>query len=576
MGGRFDELSPEAQEIVRGKISKLSPEAQSIVNGKLGISAPSEMPGGKPSFLDSIAKSSSMASKFYTPALSVGGAIGAGALATAPSTALGPFAPLGIAAAGAGGYAAGKGLARRIDEFLGIAKRPEGLKEGLGQTGGDLAEGVKQELTGGAVSGGIGLLRTAGKPALAQITQNAARRGVELSPADITGSKPLSQIESALAKNPFTSGTIQEFRNKQAAQMANATADTISVLGTNKSPTAVGQAIQEGIASKSGTRFVGSEKLYKRLDEIVPQDSIIPTTRLSEKAQELLLKESQISKGVQNTKVLSTLTDLTKYREQGLSWQGTKNLRQRLNELIGDQGRGLSGNTETGIYRQLKKALDSDIAEFSESSGGKVQKLYEISNTFYSKQKTLFQKNKDIQAITKRNPADVIDFILKPDHETEAQILEKAIPSKTWETVKDGTVNRLFETSARGDTPDQALIRNLRRFGEGTVEKIIGKEKLGKLKDFASIAQRVGMAEKMAGNPSGTAQNVLTGTAVGYIITHPIKGTVLAVTAPTLAKIYMSPFTRQAITEGFKTPVAAKQAADIAARLTTIVRSRDK
>lgn len=167
------------------------------------------------------------ASKAYTPVLKYGGAIG-GALVAAP---LDP-ATLGTASVAGGvlGYGIGGELAQKLDELIGVAESPKTTKEVVEKTKENLKEGAMMELGGRVIAKPIEAgLKFAGKPIatvvakspeyLASISQKARQFGIDLTPAELAGTKAIHVVESILDNLPWTTGIIQRHRLEQLQKL---------------------------------------------------------------------------------------------------------------------------------------------------------------------------------------------------------------------------------------------------------------------------------------------------------------------------------------------------------------------
>jgi hypothetical protein len=116
-----------------------------------------------------------------------------------------------------------------------------------------------------------------------------------------------------------------------------------------------------------------------------------------------------------------------------------------------------------------------------------------------------------------------------------------------------------------------------------TYEKVLktfySPEQIEWLKKISDTGKVMASAERLASNPSGTAQNVVTWGTWGVIIKALTSGKIGetasglfgAVIAPKqMANIYLSDAGRRYLTLGMKTPLGTKQGTAIAAKLAEI------
>lgn len=171
-----------------------------------------------------------MASVVYAPILKYGGAAMGAALAAPVAATTGPAAPIVEAAAGAGGYAIGGSLADKLDQLIGLSSAPKSVGEIVGKTVSDLREGAQNEVLGRIAGQGVeagltsasnatGAVLTKGPDALAKISAMAAKVGVDLTPAELAGTKFLGGIEKIFDNLPWTADVLNDYRLKQIQQL---------------------------------------------------------------------------------------------------------------------------------------------------------------------------------------------------------------------------------------------------------------------------------------------------------------------------------------------------------------------
>lgn len=193
------------------------------------------------------------ASSLYSPVLKYGGmaAGGAAAAPVAAGVAAGsgglaiPAAAALEVGAGATGFALGASLSDQLDQLIGLKEAPKSVSEIASNTGGNLKEGLQTELlgrsTGAGIEAGLNLtatgaaaLATKGPEALAKVSATAAKLGINLTPAELLGTKSLSAVESILDNLPWTSGIIQKYRLGEMQKLNNLRDEIISKNGSGK------------------------------------------------------------------------------------------------------------------------------------------------------------------------------------------------------------------------------------------------------------------------------------------------------------------------------------------------------
>lgn len=555
---KFMSLSPEAKRIVLSKkdekFGALSPEAQNIVVGR--FSETKSSPG----------RAAEIASKIYRPVLEIGGGIGGGVLGAGATSATIAGVPAGTVAGGVLGYAAGKGAANRLDEAFGLKEPPRTMAEGAREVGASLGEGAIAEATGF----GAGKILSRAAKAAGPIVERAKRFAVDLTPAEITQSKPFALLESVLEKTPFSAGIVQKFRVKQGQQLERAAQELIEELGAKQGKEAVGTGIQAAIEAKHFKRLAVRDKLFDRLTSKIKPDVVIGSENLNKRAEDLLLNEFQLPKEAQNEAVSTFLNGMTKVRQQGLTFQGAKSLRERLSAMVGPS----ADTPEKLVYKRVKNALDEDIAAFADAQGGEVAKSWKKANAFHGAVKQLADDPSIKSVLNKANPSAIADSLLNSKNTLQVRLLRKAMPDKDFQKLQSAVVDRLFEGGVNR-TAASAMETNLKRYGDEFLEVAITKPKLNRLKEFAEVVGAAKKAEKMAGNPSGTAQNVISAGLGAFVITNPVKGTIAVVAPPVLARMYLSDFGKKLITEGVRLSPRSARAAGVASAIMALSKKEE-
>ncbi len=517
-------------------------------------SKPFEEVNSSPSGPSSLAQN---VSKYARPALEFGGALGGGALAAAG----GPLAAMG---GGALGFAGGKAAADLLDRKLGIKPEISNLGEAAKETVQNIGEGVVTEATGQVMGAGAKALAKSAVPVIRPIVEKAKKFAVEITPAGITKSKPVAILESVLEKTPFSSGIIQRFRAKQGQQLERAAQSLIEDIATVETREATGTAAKQAIEQKMFQRLKVRDKLFNKLTQNVPDGQVIQTSSLGKEATSLLNRENALLEDTQNKKLSEFLYNLSD-KEQTMTFKGAKLQRERFNELVGP----MADTPEKKVYQRLKRALDEDIAAFAEKSGGNIEKAWKKANSFHGAIKQLADDPNIKSVVEKANPGAIVDSLLKSRNTLQMSLLRKAMPESSYQKVQGALVDRLFE-GGPNQTASEALVSNLKRYGDEFLEVAITKPKLARLKEFVEVVNAVKGAEKMAGNPSGTAQNVITFAQGAFFITNPVKGSVAVIAPPVLAKIYLSDFGKKLITEGVRLSPQSARAAGVAGALISL------
>lgn len=511
---------------------------------------------------------SEAASAIYTPVLMGVGGVGGAALAS-PGIATTP-------AGGALGIAAGKATANLIDRTIGIKEPIADAKEAAKETASNIREGAMMEM-GGRLTGGLLGKATGGFVKGADFTSRkiyeiAKRYGVKMTPAEITGSPSLSLLESVLEKLPLSKGMILRMRGEEGKQIDAAATRLMEKLGNADTPVESGSKIQGSVESMIQVMKNRRNASFERLAGMAPKDRAIPLNNLAAKAQEAVSDAQKVIEGTEDKELVKTLLNFTNPQSR-LSFEGLKLQREQFNDVIKSQS---SSPKEKRIFLMLKNAIDEDLSSWAAGSGGRIEKAYRVANARHGAVNEL--KNNPIirRILDTETPERIVDSVFRPGvagSVTEIQLLKKAMKPERYEQVQRAVVNRLFDSP--GDvSPAISLMKNLKRYNENTIEAAIGAEKLTDLKNFAQLTERVAgrAVEKMAGNPGGTVQNILTFNQGKAVLTDPVSGAYTLFAAPTIAKAYLSETGRRLITEGMEIPLESGRAIYLAGALTKLMK----
>ena len=105
------------------------------------------------------------------------------------------------------------------------------------------------------------------------------------------------------------------------------------------------------------------------------------------------------------------------------------------------------------------------------------------------------------------------------------------------------------------------------KYGNETLSALFNQKELYSINQLRHLSMFVQKAERMAGNPSGTAQNVAAIGMGALMIRHPIRGTLYALTSKMAARLYLSPIGRKWLTEGLRTPAGVTNALNVHGKL---------
>lgn len=179
--------------------------------------------------------------------------------------------------------------------------------------------------------------------------------------------------------------------------------------------------------------------------------------------------------------------------------------------VVGAEGKGIG---------QIPGKAGSDLLDQS----SEFQTAFQKAKTYHGAFKEL-QGSKLAKKISSTAPSDIADAVLKPGRVEDVNLAKALMGDEGFETLKKGFVNRLLESKNLG--------RELAKYDDEFLNSVFRPDELRQLKDMVAIKGRALGAEKLAGNPSGTAQTVGTMATGGALLHAGAK----ALTNPILAAL---------------------------------------
>lgn len=370
IAGLLDSLLTAAYEAgyksVTGKDSKAraNREAAGSPVGRSAVDSESIKSGMESVGINTVPNESTPENRF---AADLGRGVGAGAA----------FGPAGLVS----GVGAGAGS---------FGVKESGLKDAAGQAA-PLVE-LAASVGGGMLASGVA--NTASKAANvarggAGTPQLDAMRAEGIAPrmaADVSGSNAAKQTTAFLRDAPITGGIIQRAAQNTVDDIAAAVEKRAASYGTGTSPAEAGVAIQSGVGNYA--RRVGeiSEKMYSRLDRMVPRETPVQATATLTKVADL----AEGLKGLPKTAEKLTpslfknlLDDLT--APGGNPSFGTlSRLRTEIGKKLGDPM--LADDISRGELKQLYGALSTDLRAAAVAQGPDAARAFDRTNAFYRAQ----------------------------------------------------------------------------------------------------------------------------------------------------------------------------------------------
>lgn len=447
-----------------------TPTGLSSLNEPVQASAPSQIPFAgidtstpttargfaPPTQIQEPSGAAQLASDIYTPLLEYGGA---GVGAAAGFAAAGGPTPLSLAtvpAAGGIGFAGGASLADQLDQLIGL--KPSGkflslptteqvksdveeyadkLREGAGvAVGGEIGGAVLNRALQATATGAAKAIAK-GPEYIAALKETAGKLGINLTPAEIVGSKSLSMMEHILDNLPWTSGIVQRYR-----------AGEIQKLNT----------MREKLIEERGSP--------ERIEELGIQ--------IKNMADQFMQKVGTVNKDAMNA------------------------MKNRLLEKVGSRSsyEDLDISAKEVVARYEQK-LASEVSDAYNGVAARIPDFQAPPNNTIKVAQDIIKQQEELPAAARNNQLySVAKFFARQNQHVPPEIAAIYSNPQTNPLIKKQLEEQFPEILNTGTEKTYSqLVSNLKRINElkySNIENVFGTEKMSKLgKDYADFASAI-------------------------------------------------------------------------------------
>ncbi len=471
-------------------------------------------------------------------AQAAGGAIGGtlGGLATAN-----PLGAVGGAGLGAGIGGQAYDAAKQL--FAGNVAGPTSMGQ-LGQEarqiGGDVIEGTMGEMGGQVVGKGLqaaaGALmsRRAGKDAArATLRGQAARSGIPLAASDITQSKTVRQIENYPGYFAIGGGRVTQFREGQATAARDAVANVAGRLSDTQA-----DAMTAGLKAQGGTKAVvqgwrqQSARLFNEIEQLAGPEPVVPTTKLRAMARSILERTAPTPMGAPAIAgdIVEGLTSVP-LREvienERIPFAVARQIEAELGERA-FRGAAPVGNLRQGELKALYAAVRGDIDDFLTSpAGADVAPALAQAKQVYATGKQLFNDSAKRIVLGGRTrplaPEQVIDRAFRPGNISDTLDFKLLVDDDTYAQATQAWLSRLTEKATKDGvfSPERFLTQLAPYEKSGQLQVILEPGAAADLADAAASMRAMVSSNRLAANPSGTGQALMSGGQLSGMASIP-------------------------------------------------------
>ncbi len=395
-------------------------------------------------------------------------------------------------------------------------------------------------------------------PKLDKATQNLVKQadnfGLTLTPGEIKQSKPLLLLERALENTPGGAKVLAPLRQKRMEQLVKLRDSLVAEGGEPQAIEKIGLEIQD-LASKTvkmqeGIQKAGSAKLaeqgakqlgvsqeapevlasktleaikkasqeeqgrvsavFNELEAILPPGQKVYPKNTIELANKMKSQLQKAAPSLRNDRLLSILNDFTPPVDDvgqaggkalTLSWQQLKANREALTQMInsadGAAAFGVKGGggIDSGVLKQLKSALSTDMEELATRMGGEVSETYNLARTMHGAFKDRFN-NDVIRSVIKtadQRPEKFMQTVFAPGRTTEIKNVRQIIGEKRFGALKDRFTATLFglDNPAAQFNPS-ALRQQIRHYKPNMLKEVYGPQAYDEMVRLAEVVEKTG------------------------------------------------------------------------------------
>ena len=435
------------------------------------------------------------------------------ALAMVPNTLAGLIGELG------GDKTQERKLARDMGMMFEMPVLPTGVSSGVASLGRQTAYApTVKTVTGGAVKP-----RQVGEVTKRMEAAEAAEK-LDLYPNLGMMGRPQALLEAGLEANPISGGLITKSKEKIVDRAQEVATDIANKTGTIKTMEEAGGDLRAG-ADLFQSKFRNvQEKLYQKVDNLIPPETPVVTTKTNELFLELSAAGSG-SKAIQNFMGYSDFNSILKDLQKGVDYRTLKELRTRFGESIKNPAGEITKTIGQQNVNKIYKALTQDMKAAAAAKGDNALKAWQKANDYTKKKmdivdntlKDIF-KAQDNQAAYNAVRRTLIEGGAKQSTAKLAQI-KKALPTEEFNNFTATMINELGKpTSANkatgSDFSIQTFSTNLEKM-QPAAKKVLFGDKAADIEELNNILKRANLAG-LEKNFSGTGNVVSTG-AFAYL-----------------------------------------------------------
>lgn len=389
----------------------------------------------------------------------------------------------------------------------------------------------------------------------------AERLGVDLPRAVASDRIPVQQAGKALTNIPVAGAPLRKASETAINQLDDAALRAQQGFGSGNVAQA-GAAAREGITDFAKNTLGDAVKAkYDAVDELVQPNVLTRLENTAKAAAGITAKRQNANMQGQSRAV--TLVQKALNAADGMNYQGIKDLRTSIGELLDDPQRLASAGISQSELKQVYGALSDDLkSAVSRSGGEKASKAFETANSFASR---IAKEREALDTVLGKNLSDekVFDRITAMAGSTsradQSGLLRVrgAVGKEGWDEIASAVISRIGRDPDGNFTPDR-FVTGYGKLSAAGKNALFGgnKELASSLDDIVAVSRRFKQMNQYA-NPSGTAQNALFGLGGAGLVIDPVSTLTTLTGGSALSKLLAKPVSAKKLAQWAKAYEAA-------------------
>jgi len=236
------------------------------------------------------------------------------------------------------------------------------------------------------------------------------------------------------------------------------------------------------------------------------------------------------------------------------------------------------------VYKQLSQYGNETVAAMFSKNPQDLKYLMTSLSRGIANAKQPVANRFLMDIVKQQRPETISNMIFTKNNSENINAIKRILPKDVFDEARAHYLSQhLMKLSEYGLYRPQISARAMSMVDEPTMNAIFSPEERSFMKRMFEVSKAMERVEKLASNPSGTAQAVITfesgravlhgvgqtlsgktGTGVGKILSYTLL-------PKAIAKAYLSPLGRRLLVQGIKTPVGTPQAAKIGSQLLAVI-----